>query len=61
MELKRNTRSSTNQTRQSLNRTFYGIETVCEELPTAAISVLIVPFMELKLYIRIKSITHHGS
>ena len=34
---------------RSLNRTFYGIETLTEELPHGCEEVLIVPFMELKL------------
>ena len=33
---------------QCLNRTFYGIETICNILRTYFIAVLIVPFMELK-------------
>ena len=33
----------------SLNRTFYGIETLLLSLPSFVSSVLIVPFMELKL------------
>ena len=50
MELKQSTQDSIPKSSCCLNRTFYGIET-CVQFPLSlSPSVLIVPFMELKLY-----------
>ena len=48
MELKRRFRDREKECFRSLNRTFYGIETIGNNRLSNNISVLIVPFMELK-------------
>ena len=48
MELKRNTFAIVGQPSDSLNRTFYGIETTLNVTNNTNAAVLIVPFMELK-------------
>ena len=51
MELKRFGIAAAGSTAAGLNRTFYGIETPSAGLRSLARDVLIVPFMELKLFI----------
>ena len=50
MELKQRELKDEEKTNQGLNRTFYGIETVILCSSVSSLAVLIVPFMELKLF-----------
>ena len=48
MELKEQPLIGTREVRHSLNRTFYGIESLKQRNDFVFVPVLIVPFMELK-------------
>ena len=50
MELKLNNNTFVIKANLCLNRTFYGIETFIDSMHNVRVSVLIVPFMELKRF-----------
>ena len=61
MELKLALRARKAMAERSLNRTFYGIETDYDDGRLRQLLVLIVPFMELKLFSVCFQLPNHGS